>query len=446
MKNHRYCHIFCLIALYFLFIPISHAASGPSRTEIINTALDSIEKSLNQPSVGWNEVSDMGSLKKKSSTLSTEPLHKTFNDFNRKAKKDFEPSPARKISLNMDRRGGRHISLKMDRNPAQDIPISMERNQGEMDDLGGQDTGRKNKELALQISSYHYEADGVTPTNYALFFSQPNEVEKKARLFGFHGSYTWHTHPQNSPRKGKDFMKNSPLPDFIRFEGNFSWGKLKYDSFATGEMNNFDAWKIDARALLGLDFSNQDNSLTISPYTGFGYRRFTDEAGGWVDNFVVDYARYPVKHSYYYIPIGIEAYKTINHNWDAVLKLEGDAIIAGGITYHLSEIPGQFDWEDFNTGLPIVVSPINATSDIKSGYGIKTSFKLIKKLNEINFFTEPFFEFWRVNKTKAEQLHASATNGNEYVSVNENDGSPYKPLFEPLNYTLEYGVRLGVQF
>jgi hypothetical protein len=112
---------------------------------------------------------------------------------------------------------------------------------------------------------------------------------------------------------------------------------------------------------------------------------------------------------------------------------------------YLSEIEGLFAGYDVNTGEPLQLSPRNAESKLNGGFGFKTSFKVIKKFDDVNVFAEPFFEFWRLEKTKPEQAHSEATNGRNYVSVFP-DRTPYEPLFEPLSYSREFGLRLGIQF
>lgn len=299
-------------------------------------------------------------------------------------------------------------------------------------------------EIALQLESYAYETDDKWPYNYISRFAVSDKVERNGYLAGAYGSYTW--------RFGEalggvsDLWYQGPMPGIVKLEGEGSGGKVDYRSYATGRKNDFDAWDINGRILMGYDFQGDDLSSMVSAYLGFGYRRYSDDSGGYVDYFVYNYAEFPIKHSYYYVPVVVEYLKELNDHWDLTLKLEGDILIDGSVEYYLSDIEGTFSGRDVDTGESLILDPRNVKVDLNGGYGFGFSAKMIRKLQSHNIFVEPFVKFWYIDKSDEQQVHSYATNnGRDYVSVYD-DGSPYKPMWEPENVTVKFGGRVGVQF
>lgn len=122
-------------------------------------------------------------------------------------------------------------------------------------------------------------------------------------------------------------------------------------------------------------------------------------------------------------------------------------MVAGNIEYSYGEIPGPvLGHIDYTTHAALNLQPRDATSDLRGGLGFRTSAKFIRNFDSYNIFGEPFVKFWYIQKSKSVQTHAHDTiSGNEYVSV-DNNGNPYKPIWDPSNVTMTFGVRAGVQF
>ncbi|MBF0594345.1 MAG: hypothetical protein HQL22_05190 [Candidatus Omnitrophica bacterium] len=299
-------------------------------------------------------------------------------------------------------------------------------------------------ELAFQMASYLYKTADNWPDYYSEKYSESNKVKKTGGLYGFYGAYTWNTF--EPLRSWSDIWKKTPYPNFVRVEAEGSIGQVDYSSYVTGKKQGFDARELDARFLFGYDYVLNDSTL-LTPYIGFGYRMFSDNAGGWVDYFVNDYAQYTTKTSIYYVPVGVESLTKLNEKWDLGLKLEGDLVVAGSVDYALNEIPGTFtQYHDANTNAPLNLVPRKASSRLKGGFGFRTSMKIIRKYDHFNIFTEPYLKLWYLRKTEPEQAHSfDLTSGGDYVSVNA-DKSAYKPLWDPQSVTAIAGLRMGVQF
>ncbi len=298
---------------------------------------------------------------------------------------------------------------------------------------------RHNNEIAFQMASYLYETEDKWPFYYP--YTVADKVKKNGSLFGFYGAKTWSL---SEPLKTwSDIWKTSPFPNFVKVEAEGSLGRTDYSSFATGKRQGFDACELDARLLFGYDYIWSTATL-FTPYVGFGYRRFSDETGGWEDFVVNNYVGFKTETNFFYVPVGFETLTQLNDQWDLTFKMEGDLVVGGSVNYFLNEIPGPFTGTDTETGLPVTVNLQKSTSDLKAGWGFRTSMKIIRKYNAFDIYAEPFFKFWSLKQSDAMQEHAASAT-KDYVSAYP-DGSPYKPLWTPQNFTSTLGLRMGVQF
>ncbi len=298
-------------------------------------------------------------------------------------------------------------------------------------------------ELAFQLYSYDYKS-----SKYPYLFDQnlldSGKITKSGDFWGFYGAKTWHLYaPLHSL---SEVWEHYEIPNFVRIEGEFGKGTTDYKSLATGTLKGINAFHIDARALLGYDLTSDDVTI-YTPYMGIGFMRHTDKAGGWLDFIVHGYGQYHNEYNMLYLPIGLEIDKPINDQWDIDVKLEGDIVVWGQANYDLNEIPGgPFSLLDIDTNQTVNAILKKSESDFRGGFGFRTSCKLIRKFRYFDFYVEPYVRYLYLNQTKHSQVDAyGVDNGKNYVSVYL-DGTPYKPLWDPANYTIEVGGRTGIQF
>lgn len=299
---------------------------------------------------------------------------------------------------------------------------------------------RHRNEVALQVASYLFESED----KWLVYDDNSEKTKKSGSLIGIYGAHTWSLY--EPLRSWSDIWAKNPLPNFVRVEGEVSKGRIDYESSVAERKEGISALELEVRLLLGYDYLWSDKGL-LTPYIGLGYRRFSDRAGGWVDYYVNNYAPYTVENSIYYLPFGLEALTHLDGQWDMNLKFEGDWVFGGSINYCLNDISGLFPGVDAQTGEALTLRPGANQSRLKSGYGFQTSVKFIRKGVKLDFFVEPYFKLWSLRKSNPVQVHSYAVNNNkEYVSVYPDKVTPYKPLWDPDNYTVNTGLRVGVMF
>jgi hypothetical protein len=153
----------------------------------------------------------------------------------------------------------------------------------------------------------------------------------------------------------------------------------------------------------------------VTPYAGFGFRYLKDDAGGSTTS--TGHWGYDRESFYYYLPLGIETQSRLARCWLLETAIEYDYFIAGRQKSHL---------EDGDAGFNTLYN------DQDSGYGIRGSVKVIRELDGMNVFVEPFIRYWRIEDSTVNLL-----------TYNE---IPYSYGLEPANNTTEYGVRVGLRF
>ena len=93
-------------------------------------------------------------------------------------------------------------------------------------------------------------------------YKEPGIMDEKGMMYGVVGSYTYH---------------NTLM---FRAEGKWSYGKVDYDGELSDgtpyTINNIDDYILEFRGLLGYDFF-LSQTLSLTPFTGFGYRYLNDD-------------------------------------------------------------------------------------------------------------------------------------------------------------------------
>jgi hypothetical protein len=218
-------------------------------------------------------------------------------------------------------------------------------------------------------------------------------TDSTGNLYGLNGSYrlTW-----------KDTL-------FIQPEGRILCGKEDYRTGRKEKITGKVEKKIpvllyEPRLIVGGHLSVV-NKLTLSPYTGIGYRFKSDDSEEVKlnDGRIMGYYR---KSNYVYVPLGAYADYAINNTWSVSLKGEYDWMIKGWqYTRHLNDTTIRADEQP-------------------NGYGIKGEVSVSYQYNKVKFSVSPYINYWNIRNSK----------------------KPQGTGREPYNITFESGMRLGVSF
>ena len=217
-------------------------------------------------------------------------------------------------------------------------------------------------------------------------------MDHRGNLFGLSGSYR--------------LMWQDTF--FIQPEGRILYGKHDYRSGRKKEIYN-KTKKNDPSLLYETRFLAGGkiplvNKLTLSPYTGIGYR-FKSDDGEKVKISNGSTLAYR-KSNYVYIPLGTYIDYTLNDTWAVSLKGEYDWIVKG--------------WQ--YTRSTMLTKP--ATNKQPNGYGLKGEASVSCLYKKIKFSISPYIYYWNVRNSK------------------ELKGG----VMEPYNITFESGMRLSIAF
>ncbi|MCL2161107.1 MAG: hypothetical protein FWH56_04370 [Betaproteobacteria bacterium] len=267
-----------------------------------------------------------------------------------------------------------------------------------------QDAGKiHNFSIAPEISSYEYKEPGL--------------MKLSGTMYGVSAEYL------NNGGVGR--IKNS-IPIQLRGRFNYMQGDLQYDGHVaniyTGERWSYKAEKkeknyfFDTAFLGGVEFKLSEK-LSVSPYSGFGYRYLLDDNSSESSKNPYPHKR---KQTYYYMPIGADWKVPLASGWSLAFNTELDVLLRGKNTTNRYQTR---------------YNPYSENSERnyrqKSGYGLRLSAKAEKNLQSVGVFAEPFFRYWDIAKSN---------------TIRWEDGGYIYESHEPKNKTTEYGLRVGVSF
>ena len=231
-----------------------------------------------------------------------------------------------------------------------------------------------------------------------LTYKEPGLMREKGPYFGVYGAYEYRP----------DQLMMWPVNVF-HLDSHFNYGLVSYKNIYNDKVNDINDYVIEPRLWFGKDL-NVTSTVELTPYAGVGYRFLYDTLSK------ADDGGYDRRSQYLYLPVGVESKFELPDDWQLGLNGEYDIFIQGWQTSYLSDI---------DTVLP------NAHNTQKSGFGIRGSIDIVKRMEGINLLITPYIRYWHIKQSKIE------SNSNQYYIVTG---------YEPKNNSTEIGVRLGVEF
>jgi len=245
-------------------------------------------------------------------------------------------------------------------------------------------------------------------------YAEPGIMREKGYMWGAFGSYTYRTSDNAHIKKFSDMLSDGSKVNMFRLDGNFSWGEVDYESEETGKIDDITDYLFEVRGSMGYDIPI--DRVRITPYVGLGYRYLHDDTGGLTST--TGHLGYERESKYFYLPAGVETHIELSKMWVFETVFEYDFLLDGTQISHLGDAePG--------------IDPIK--NDQNDGYGLRGSFKIIRKNKNVDFFVEPFVRYWNIENSELQNI--------TYY------GDPIGWVgLEPKNNSTEYGIKIGLRY
>jgi hypothetical protein len=191
-------------------------------------------------------------------------------------------------------------------------------------------------------------------------------------------------------------------------KNQYNWGQKKRIVSKTN--HSIPSLIFEPRLTIGWNFSVH-KSVTVSPYSGIGYRFKSDDSDDVKCN-DGDKLGFYRKSNYVYMPLGTSVEYVLTDNWSISLKGEYDWIVKA---WHIDRSMGD------------------PTLSFKqpNGYGLKSEASVEYLHNKVKFYLTPYINYWNIRNSKREYFMHDG-----YKSSSR----------EPYNITWETGLKLGVSF
>jgi hypothetical protein len=225
-------------------------------------------------------------------------------------------------------------------------------------------------------------------------------MSERGPLFGIYGSYNWRP----------DAAQSWPV-NVLHLDADFNYALIGYKN-PDVQVSNLNDYIAEPRLWLGRDFTPFDFTR-LTPYVGLGYRFLFDHLGQ-----VSDIGGYDRTSEYLYIPLGFEISNQSIAGWQFGLNTEFDILLQGWQESYLSNI---------NSSYP------NLNNKQNSGYGIRGSLDIIKKMEHMNILFSPYVHYWNIRRSK----FTTAVDTSSQIGFSG---------YEPGNNSTEIGAKIGVQF
>lgn len=273
----------------------------------------------------------------------------------------------------------------------------------------------------MQADAFKHESSvGLEAMRY--FYKEPDIYQEESRrvdigkvwmsdtgyLGGLHASYrlTWHDRV------------------FLHPEGRILFGKHDYKTGHSGRTSHTTKRQIsvllyETRLLAGVKIPLK-NKVTVTPYTGLGYRFKSDDSekvyynyndGNALNGRILGYYR---KSNYIYVPIGTSVDYAVDNVWSVAVKGEYDPLVRG---WH-------YDRQTYTS--PVVFKQ-------RRGYGLKGEVSVSYLYDRVKISLSPYVHYWSIKNSNEGSFY-------DYKDQRDSGG------LEPFNHTIESGLRVGVSF
>jgi len=192
---------------------------------------------------------------------------------------------------------------------------------------------------------------------------------------------------------------------FSRIDARTSYGSLKYESTGSGTLEEVPDWIFETRAVSGKDFLLGDR-VSLSPYIGLGYRYLYNDLRGYSSTGAGGYRR---ASRYIYAPVGTTMRIHAGEHWVIAPMIEYDVFLRGRQYSYLSDIGPGF-------------------SDVSNRQTKGMGYRAYLMIEKGRWAFGPWMHYWKIKDSEP---------------TVDNFG---RVLFEPENWTREYGVELRFRF
>ena len=391
-----------VVICFFLFIPLNvFAGDSPKREYVIERELNCVAHHFqrNQP-VTWQDVCYSLEEKQNQSSNRHEIINKALN----RASEQLSTTTDRISYHSQEPMSVDETSLKAEES-ADDYQTNLkgERTQGK-DDVLYHLLERNNPLTKLELGT---ELSWIA-------YREPGFIKDKGMMYGVFGEYTYRLSENQHIHSFKDAFSDTNKINMFRVDGKFSYGSVDYESEGTGSLDDIRDYMFEFRGVAGYDFPVFDASR-ITPYVGIGYRYLNDDSGG--RKTTTGAAGYERESRYVYLPAGFEIKNDFSNGWTAGLALEYDIFLGGKQKSHLGD----------------AIAGLNAVeNEQKKGKGWRSSIKIMRRSERLDFFVEPFVRYWKIQDSEISSI--------TYNGVAVGYG------LEPENNSTEYGIQFGLQY
>jgi hypothetical protein len=250
--------------------------------------------------------------------------------------------------------------------------------------------------LGLEQAWYRY----VEPDVYQSYINEADRqsgarwMNLKGNLWGAFASYrlTW-----------QDKLFLQPELRILYGKHQYNWGQKK--KIVSKTNHKIPSLLHESRLIVGGNIPLMNKNITLSPYTGIGYRFKSDDSEEVKTSRTGENLGFYRKSNYIYVPLGASVNYTVNDTWSVSLK-------------------GEYDWIFKAWHIDRSMGDPTTTFKQPNGYGLKSEASISYLYNKVKFSVSPYINYWNIR----------------------NSIRPEERGREPYNITWESGIKLGIVF